>query len=82
MTRRPRLLLLVVVFMVVGFFSGISVKAAEYTDPERQAKWEQAQAKRADKTEHRKARFKRWEDHLGKLKPHRHPAPKEGSEVK
>ena len=82
MTRKLRLLLLVGVFIMGGFFSGISVKAAEYTNPERQAKWEQEQAKRAEKAELRRARFKKWEAHFGKLKPHRHLAPTEGSQVK
>ena len=82
MTRRLRLLSLVIVFVMGFFFSGISAKAAEYTNPERQAKWEKAQAEHAEKAERRRARFKNWENRLGKLKPHRHPASQEGSDVK
>ena len=82
MTKQLRLTLLAVVFMIEGFFSGISAKAEEYTNPERQAKWEKTQAEHAEKAERRRAHFKDWENRLGKLKPHRHPALKEGSDVK
>lgn len=59
--------------VIGGLFGVATVSAQEYVDPDRQAKWEEKQAKRAEKAENRRAFFTKWEDRLGKLKPGRQP---------
>jgi len=62
---------LLTVLVVIGSVAGSSlVRAEEYTDPERQAKWEEKQQERAEKAERRRERLSRWIDgNFKKLKP-------------
>ena len=70
MKGKQRLVVLVGVLMMAGFLGKTVAAETEYSDPAKQARWETAQGKRAQDTEARRSRFRRWIDgSLKKLKP-------------
>lgn len=76
MKKRGSFLAMTFVFLMGSLLAAAPLRAesTEYTDSERQTRWEGAQQKRAEKAERRRAFLSRWIDgSFGKLRPHRQP---------
>ena len=75
---KTKRLLAIAGILLMGSFFGNALAAEvekEYTDPAKQAKWEERQQKQMEETEHRRVRLDSWVARMKKLKPHRiaHP---------
>lgn len=74
MRQKQRLVALLCVMAISSFWGRALAAEMEYTDPARQARWEQAQQKRAEEAEHRRIHVgNRIEGWLKNLQPHRQP---------